>query len=293
MELTTYCSIPIIKNYNSSGSYSMAAVPTSIIYDSSGYVYYYKDKLKLFNNAGQEVASTWSLLYNDGEEWKTVKENTKYTPQLYKNNQNEYFLFPPVMYVDGMPETVLVGQDKYNQQWYQKLIVTKNRYPSAMIDRWNGSTVALNTAEGSILSTMIAAGSKNDQNQFSGVMLGDWSGSSVEGTIASQTGLYGFRDGEMSFAFMEDGTAFMGRSGEGRILFDGTSGSIQSGNYMPGTPASPGISEKPGSGMRIDLTEGHIDAYDFKLTSKSITFALSKSLTVSAVAVLEANALSL
>ena len=271
MELTTYCSIPIIKNYNSSDSYSMAAVPTSIIYDSSGYVYYYKDKLKLFNNTGQEVASTWSLLYNDGEEWKTVKESTKYTPQLYKNNQNEYFLFPPVMYVDGMPETVLVGQDKYNQQWYQKLIITKNRYPSAMIDRWNGSTVALNTAEGSILSTMIAAGSKNDQNQFSGVMLGDWSGSSVEGTIASQTGLYGFRDGEMSFAFMEDGTAFMGRSGEGRILFDGTSGSIQSGNYMPGTPASPGISEKPGSGMRIDLTEGHIDAYDFKLTSKSIT----------------------
>ena len=271
MELTTYCSIPIIKNYNSSGSYSMAAVPTSIIYDSSGYVYYYKDKLKLFNNTGQEVASTWSLLYNDGEEWKTVKESTKYTPQLYKNNQNEYFLFPPVMYVDGMPETVLVGQDKYNQQWYQKLIITKNRYPSAMIDRWNGSTVALNTAEGSILSTMIAAGSKNDQNQFSGVMLGDWSGSSVEGTIASQTGLYGFRDGEMSFAFMEDGTAFMGRSGEGRILFDGTSGSIQSGNYMPGTPASPDVPEKPGSGMRIDLTEGHIDAYDFKLTSKSIT----------------------
>jgi hypothetical protein len=96
-------------------------------------------------------------------------------------------------------------------------------------------------------------------------MLGDWSGSSVEGTIASQTGLYGFRDGEMSFAFMEDGTAFMGRSGEGRILFDGTSGSIQSGNYMPGT------SEEAGSGMRIDLTEGHIDAYAFKLTSKSIT----------------------
>ena len=80
MELITYCSIPVIKNYNSSGSYSMAAVPTSIIYDSSGYVYYYKDKLKLFNNTGQEVASTWSLLYNDGEEWKTVKESTKYTP---------------------------------------------------------------------------------------------------------------------------------------------------------------------------------------------------------------------
>nr|DAT10134.1 MAG TPA: uracil DNA glycosylase-like protein [Caudoviricetes sp.] len=66
------------------------------------------------------------------------------------------------MYVDGMPKVVLVGQDKYNQQWYQRLIISKNRYPSAMIDRWNGSTVALNTSEGSILSTMIAAGSKND-----------------------------------------------------------------------------------------------------------------------------------
>nr|DAF40534.1 MAG TPA: hypothetical protein [Caudoviricetes sp.] len=80
MELITYCSIPIIKNYNNSSNYSMAAVPTSIIYDSSGYVYYYKDKLKLFNSSNQEVASTWSLLYNNKEQWLPVKESTKYTP---------------------------------------------------------------------------------------------------------------------------------------------------------------------------------------------------------------------
>ena len=73
----------------------------------------------------------------------------------------------------------------------------------------------------------------------------------------------------------------MGRSGEGRILFDGTSGSIQSGNYMPGT------SEEAGSGMRIDLTEGHIDAYDFKLTSKSITLDSSPEIIDEAIKVLD------
>jgi hypothetical protein len=34
-------------------------------------------------------------------------------------------------------------------------------------------------------------------------------------------GLYGFHNGAQSFGFNVDGTAFIGRSGGGRIAFDG------------------------------------------------------------------------
>jgi hypothetical protein len=45
-------------------------------------------------------------------------------------------------------------------------------------------------------------------------------------------GLYGFHHGEQSFGFNVNGTAFIGKSGSGRIAFDGTRGIIHSGNWL-------------------------------------------------------------
>jgi hypothetical protein len=58
-------------------------------------------------------------------------------------------------------------------------------------------------------------------------MIGDLS----KENVATVTGIYGFKKGENTYAFKEDGTAFIGGSGTGRIEFDGESGLIQSGNY--------------------------------------------------------------
>ena len=78
------------------------------------------------------------------------------------------------------------------------------------------------------MSPAMAAGKKNSDNTFSGVMLGDWSADDVEGDLKVQTGIYGFDHGAMSYAFKEDGTAFIGKSGSGRIIFNGTKGTITS-----------------------------------------------------------------
>jgi hypothetical protein len=63
-------------------------------------------------------------------------------------------------------------------------------------------------------------------------MLGDMK--IAEGSIVEH-GMFGFHEGEASFGFKTDGTAFLGKAGKGRIEFDGTNGIITSAGYNEGT----------------------------------------------------------
>jgi hypothetical protein len=65
---------------------------------------------------------------------------------------------------------------------------------------------------------LVAAGSKNTNNQFTGVVLGEML---KLGGKETTSGLYGFHEGAGAFAFKNDGTAFIGKNGEGRIVFNG------------------------------------------------------------------------
>ena len=62
-------------------------------------------------------------------------------------------------------------------------------------------------------------------------MIGDWSRSDVDSALTTSTGVYGFDHGAVSYAFKDDGTAFIGKDGHGRILFDGTGGTIYSSSW--------------------------------------------------------------
>jgi hypothetical protein len=109
----------------------------------------------------------------------------------------------------------------------------------------------LNKEKGYFLSPAIAAGKKvvdsNGNNTFSGVMLGDLGHLGAAKDLIQETGLYGFHEGATSFAFMEDGTAYIGKSTSGRILFDGTK-SIITSNKMA----------KREGGLELDFDDGKI-----------------------------------
>ena len=73
----------------------------------------------------------------------------------------------------------------------------------------------------------MVAGKKDKNNTFSGVMMGDWQrgdGESANSAITQHTGIYGFQQGIPSFGFKDDGTAFIGKAGAGRIEFKGDEG---------------------------------------------------------------------
>ena len=86
------------------------------------------------------------------------------------------------------------------------------------------------------MSSVVGAGKKNEDNSFSGVILGkvdgvlDSSQNSLKDTRA-ETGIVGLHHGIPSFGFRDDGTAFLGKKGAGQIQFDGSKGYIMSSNF--------------------------------------------------------------
>jgi hypothetical protein len=72
---------------------------------------------------------------------------------------------------------------------------------------------------------MLASGTKDFNNRFSGIMMGNWTtkGDTTFDTNkdSNDSGLWGFSKGETTFAFLDNGTGYIGPAGKGRIMFDG------------------------------------------------------------------------
>ncbi len=252
-DLVSYKAIPIRKNK----TFRNYIGPTEIIYSTSGYANYYKQPLQL-----------WSCNPEDVNEFDFVSDYTKIS--LYNSNWNVYnpygekatyvgevnnedILKPVTIYVkSAMPYGIICYSNSLNTNdpvWIQPLVILQNEYPSATVNRWDGKSIQLGTDDdpSTILTPSLAAGSKDSEGRFSGVMIGDWKGTDAEFGLTEQTGVYGFHQGKISYAFKEDGTGFIGKSGHGRIIFKGDSGVIKSESWRDGENET---------GMYLDLDDG-------------------------------------
>lgn len=259
VNLTSYFPIP----YSSSVDCYIEGA-NMVIYDSQGAnPTYYKDKYQIFRQV-QENGSTavppggsWSISYTPGTEDDNWDKISGYMPILSDDK-----LLPVNMWVDGGNVTYADEDDEGTTHyayvtygngtdviWSQPILIIQNRYPSPMLNAWDGK-LDINEDNGTIMSTMVGAGRKTKNNTFEGVLMGDIeAGAEFNPDNKSGLGIYGFNDGAQSFGFSIDGTAFLGKAGRGRILFDGNTGTIQSSSY----------SSHYDSGMKIDLDDGFID----------------------------------
>ena len=253
------------------------AGPTTIVYNNQGVVSRLTDEpYKLYQHTLDEgdieiTNCTWELAYfrangsqlvegNTEESKKTYKELIAYMPKLNADNT----LMPAPMYCalydeeDNETFVVPVAVCKIGGDvvWTQPIIITQNNYASSTLNDWNGE-FEINEANGTILSTMVGAGRKNIDNQFEGVLMGDIErGANFDTDNASGLGIYGFHNGAQSFHFGIDGKAFIGKSGRGRIRFDGNSGTIASASYYATRENQQSAGD---AGMLIDLDDGYID----------------------------------
>lgn len=235
--------------------------PDKVIYSAQGSnPFYYKSNFVLYNKLDEEVSKiTWFLEVYDTLLNDKVK---KFYPSVLVNN-NLYSLKVPSMYIKENYLCRLVGKDEdENIIWVQPLYIAQNAYNSSLLNNWD-ETVSIDEEGGTVMAPMIGAGKKNSDNQFSGVLVGDVKKANND---AALTGLYGYQNGIQTFSLTEDGKAKFGASGSGQIQIDGNQGVIESGNYT--------VDKK--TGMQIDLKEGYIDAYNFKLTSNYITINSSE-----------------
>ena len=243
--LTTYLPIPI-KSKDCLGMTGAAQV----IYNSLGVPKYSESSYCAYLSSGE-------MLWN----WTLVQAETNPNPVALKpslvNSTKEVFLEATALYSSGVSggpifDKICISCDGY---WSQPILVLQSKYDFAMLNNW-GEDLTIDTKNGTILSTMIGAGTKDSQGAFSGVLMGDVRSGTENNTITN-TGIYGFQNGVMSYALRDDGSGFFGAGANGRIEFDGNSGIIRSSNWeKSGNQWILSSTQGNASGTLIDLDDG-------------------------------------
>lgn len=245
IDLTTYKPLA----YSVGGSMYYIAGASTVIYDISGAnPIYYKKSYELYrrnSTGGSSLVEdvNWSI---DSDGLTGLLKS--YCPKLSSDNR----LIPSNLYISdsGLYPVVYGKNSNGTILWAQPIFIWQNRYAFSMLNSWDGN-LTIDEKNGTILSTMVGAGRKNSSNQFEGILIGDVA--SADATSSSDKtgiGLYGYHNGAQSFCFNIDGTASIGKSGLGRIHFNGNTGTISSASYE---------STDAITGMKIDLDDGFID----------------------------------
>lgn len=235
--------------------------PTTIIYDSAGLPDYKESAYELYdvnNNIIKDL--TWEIYSpkieeevkkgKDADEKETIRKNLENYIGTIKGGK----LIPAPFYIKDAPIYGVRAIKDEKVIWTQPILVIQNRWASGVINNWDGKTVEINE-KGYVLSPAVAAGKKNDDNSFSGVMIGDWSiNKDTSDEITINTGVYGFDKGAMAYALKDDGTAFFGAEDKGRIYIDGNKATL----YSSGWDQMEKNKKKANSGMQIDLNQPSI-----------------------------------
>lgn len=246
--LTAYLPIPI-KTRNT----SFIEGAREVIYNHQGVPYYYNDAYVLYywNNDQKKYeenkGGTWIL--NCDESLGSQSLTNGYIPKLKDLSSRPGYkaLSASPFYASGYNDKICVSYTNGDYGWAQPILIMQSKYDFAMLNQWDGS-LTLDEENGTILSTMLGAGKKNQNNTFSGVLIGDIKGGSGLDDTETLTGVYGIHEGVISYALKEDGTATFGKAGHGQILIDGNSSTIQSAQYISNN-----------TGMMLDLDDGVID----------------------------------
>ena len=140
-----------------------------------------------------------------------------------------------------------------------------NRYGQAALNDWDGNHISIDKdGNGAILAPQVGAGQKEDDNSFTGALMGVVKES---GKAKAEVGIFGYNSGERTFFLnSKDGSATLGKQGSGQLLIDPSEDKalIYSHDYwknydLYGKPSSYGTSNKNGAGMLIDMTEPRIE----------------------------------
>ena len=219
-----------------------------------------KNDISQFSSSEFAVDYNWevkgSVYYSNWQSELNLVENSLYK---IKENRNQKY-FKPVDVYNGLCTTNAVvcnitrGGNKI-ASIHIPIHFYINRYGNAAINGWDGNSISLDENGTTILAPQVGAGTKNNDNTFTGVFMG-----SVKepGAKKEEHGLFGYNSGQRTITLnSEDGSARFGKAGAGQIIIDPTQNTAQlkSGDYVPAEYNSEGKLVKAGSGMLIDLTE--------------------------------------
>ena len=112
-------------------------------------------------------------------------------------------------------------------EWTQPILVLVDPYGNSFLNSWNGDLVVDKT-NNRIMASVLGAGKKENDNTFTGLLLGNL----PEVENVGKTGLLGYEHGEQSYGIFDDGSAFLGKSSVAQIRFDGSTGVLGNSGYL-------------------------------------------------------------
>lgn len=104
----------------------------------------------------------------------------------------------------------------YETLYVQPLIITRNNYSFDELNSWNGALI-IDPEKNQILTSLIAAGKKEDDNSYTGVLMG-----AVGQWGSAKSGIYGFKSGNLRYSLDENGDFYVGTGSDNRIDFSGS-----------------------------------------------------------------------
>ena len=221
---------------------------TYVRYNTLGECDYIKNPYALFklenDNLVEVDGVTWDLFFD-------LSNNSNGDGQFAPEISDKQVLKPYPVYIVDANFYGVQAKINGNTVWSQPILVYQDNYPSTTLNQWNGRDIFTDSNSGVIVANGLAAGKKEQNNTFTGVVLGDWSRTDTDKDLTKNTGVYGLYKGAVSYALMDDGTAFFGQDGKGRITLNGISGTIT------------------GPGLEVDFQHGTISGQNFDLTGGS------------------------
>lgn len=218
-----------------------------IIYNTAGSTPTYYREPFLLNN----IKPTITPHYMVADNTKTI--DTTYNSTMYwlPKITNAGIISPPSMFFnDECYNYWLDLEISGSRLWAQPILILQNAWASSVLNQWDGS-LTLDKEKGTILSTMVGAGSKDGKNQFNGVLMGDVQKGA--GDTGAGRGIYGYKDGVQAFGLLTDGTAFLGKKGRAQLEFDGDHGTIQNSAYVNDNGMRIDFDGRDGDGSFIDM----------------------------------------
>ena len=169
-----------------------------IIYNAQGVPQYYTDVYQLRDNMNNIIQNiNWSCTDDqNGPTLKTLQNGVALSARpVFVRNYNYH--------------TCICAKQNNLIFWIQPILIMQSAYDFAIINDWDGTT---EMTEETIMSSVIAAGTTNENGKFSGIIMGEVFGGTSESQkkkakTESVLGLYGVSDGNISFSMTENGLA--------------------------------------------------------------------------------------
>lgn len=240
-----------------------------VLYDSYWGVIYSSDGSKpKYNNTNFKFNTNVALSKIDSDFRSEAVNEEKNEDEDSIKFSNEWKLTPPKTLNTINNVRYCEATDKDGNRIIFPLLLLYNRYELENLNAWDGQSIVIdptNSKSGYILAPQFGAGRKENDNTFTGVVLGQ----KYLSADNSAVGIYGFKNGQETILIdAESGEAHFGASDKGQIIIKPNSNSTI-GGWQIGTNT---LQSADGS-IILDAKEGEIRTKggNFKLSDAKVS----------------------